>query len=558
MVAAAAGPGARAPPAMPPLPSETDRSQAPGRRKIRRGWVVAILGALGVALLGLGLRLHGLGRHPIWLDEAYSVWLAGQEAPDLIAAVAGHSGPPLYYLLLRAWMLLFGDGPAAVRALSIGFGLALIPATALLARRIGGAAAGWGAALLAAATPMLVQFSQEARMYTLLPLLAVGAADRLLAYLQEGSRGALAAHALLLAAACWTHNWGVLFLPAAGLAVLVRCPRRLRGWLVAATAAAALYAPWAPALAAQAGETSYRFVEVVQDAPAWSLPLRSAVLFSSGIGASGGRAGSLLPPPGGALVALAWAALLLAGAARNRDARAMLALAATPLLLAAALTAAARPIYLLGRYEIGVLGILLAVAAAAAADLTRGRGLPILLAAWACLLTLGSLATTSAVQRRFPEPALAEALAPHLRAGDRVVFTGLLRVATEYHLRRAGAAFEGASFPAEAARHPAWYHDRDYDPGDPALGREARLHCPGEGRRTWVLATATAASNLLLRELAACADLRRPFLDRGPPAADIGLAVPRRDGHPDSSGRLDPKPPPAAEPEEPLRPDEAG
>lgn len=486
--------------------------------------------AIAIAMaLAAGLRLHGLTRHSLWLDEANSVAIAGRGLGALPASLAHDSSPPLYYGLLHGWIALFGEGEAAVRLLSVLFGILMVPATALLARRLGGSAAAAAAAFLTAATPMAVQFSQEARMYTLLPLLAVLAAERLVAYLSDGRRTALLTHALLLAAACYTHNWGLLLLPGAALAVLAGAPERLRGWAVGALLALVLYAPWLPVVGAQVRSPSYLFVGMVQAAPAWQLPLLSLLLFAGGVGTTGGEARSLLPGAAAWLAAAAWAALCawsLRSLAHRRINAAMILFAAVPLALAAIYSAAVRPVYLLGRYEIMVLPVLLAVLAGPAAGAAPRRGRIALVAAWVAGLATLSLAYSGSVQRRFPEKEMALRLAPELREGDRVVFCGLYRAATEYYLRRSGAVFEAASFPPDAARHLGWFHDRLYSPDDPGLAAAARAECPRPGARVWIVLTGVRTCGRLLDELSRCGRLSSPFAPSGVPADRILLALP--------------------------------
>jgi uncharacterized membrane protein len=487
------------------------------------------LGLGAAVLLGAGLRLHGLTRHSLWLDEANSVAIAGRDPGEIAAALVHDSSPPLYYVLLHGWMALFGDGEGSVRHLSVLLGVLLVPATALLALRLGGRRAAVAAAFLAAATPMAVQFSQEARMYALLPLLAALAAERLLVYLAGGGRGALLAHALLLAAVCYTHNWGLLLLPAAGAAVLIHPQERWRDWALAALAVLILYAPWAPALRAQASGSSYLFIEKVQEAPAWELPFRSLALFAAGVGTTGGEARGLLPAAGTWLASAVWVLLLWASlrdAATRRWNLAALLLAAVPLAAAAIGSAAWRPVYLLGRYEIMVLPILLALVAGGASGLLRGRLLPIAMALWAAGLALLSLGYTGEPQRRFPEREMAQRLAPRLGRGDRVVFCGLYRAAMEYYLRREGASFTPASFPPDAAGHLGWHQDEAYDPGDPALIAAARGHCPPAGERTWVVMTGGRACRRLFDELSGCARLTSPFAALGVPFDQMVMAEP--------------------------------
>ena len=138
-----------------------------------------------------------------------------------------------------------------------------------------------------------------------------------------------------------------------------------------------------------------------------------------------------------------------------------------------------------------------------------------------------SLDYTGRIERRFPEESMARTLAPELRPGDRVVFTGLYRASMEYYLRHAGAAFEAASFPPDVAEHLGWFYDGLYALNDPALAAAARDDCPAGGRRTWIVATGTRTCRLLLDRLALCAILESPFQRLGPPASYVLRAAPK-------------------------------
>lgn len=111
---------------------------------------------------------------PLWRDEAFSVLLSQHSPIEIIRLTAGDFNPPLYYLLLHFWMLLFGNSEIAVRSLSFLFHVMLVyvifrfltkifPATRLLPV--------YGAFLIGF-NPMLLYFAFEARMYALFALLA--------------------------------------------------------------------------------------------------------------------------------------------------------------------------------------------------------------------------------------------------------------------------------------------------------------------------------------------------------------------------------------------------
>lgn len=125
---------------------------------------------LAIVALGGFLRGHQIGSKGLWLDEAFSVWLAWQPVGEMLAWLLRiDQHPPLYYALLHFWMAL-GDDAVTVRALSALLGTLTIPVMFLLGRRLADEKIGLLAALILAASPFHVRFAQETRMYTLLML----------------------------------------------------------------------------------------------------------------------------------------------------------------------------------------------------------------------------------------------------------------------------------------------------------------------------------------------------------------------------------------------------
>lgn len=57
----------------------------------------------------------------LWRDEAFSYLLANRSIIDIIVLSAKDFTPPLYYLLLHAWMALFGSSEISMRSISVLF-----------------------------------------------------------------------------------------------------------------------------------------------------------------------------------------------------------------------------------------------------------------------------------------------------------------------------------------------------------------------------------------------------------------------------------------------------
>jgi uncharacterized membrane protein len=130
-------------------------------------------GLAAILLLAAGLRLYRIDYQNIWLDEAYSAYMAQQSFSKLLAAATSDIHPPLYYLSLKSWIALFGLSPLALRSLSVLFSLLIIWLSFLLARRLVSDHAALLVALLLALSPHQLFHAQEARMYPLVTVLTL-------------------------------------------------------------------------------------------------------------------------------------------------------------------------------------------------------------------------------------------------------------------------------------------------------------------------------------------------------------------------------------------------
>lgn len=226
-----------------------------------------VAGLVALLAISLLLRLEGLGVS-LWLDEGISIGIASHPLGDIPGLLVQDGSPPLYYLLLHGWMSLFGDGAVAVRSLSLLAALAMAPAAYWAGRSLFGARAGWIGAALAATSPYLGLWSREARMYTLLALLALVCTTAFLHAFAYGRRRWLPAFVVSLALVLYTHNWGLYFAAATGLgavACALRRPDTRRALVDVALAfagVALLYAPWAPTLVRQVDATGAPWSEV--------------------------------------------------------------------------------------------------------------------------------------------------------------------------------------------------------------------------------------------------------------------------------------------------------
>lgn len=278
-----AGPGSRKSPVRPDaqgavsLPSrKSDAVDSSSDAERSRRYIT---GLLAILLIAAGVRIFGIDRNGLWLDELWTLALtAGRDfeaglpinkiieppAPRVTGLddavpwwrVAGDMGthvthPPLYYVLLRIWREAFGEADISARMMSVFFSLAAVLLIYDVGRMLFGRSAGLWAALLMAIAPPQVLFAQEARNYTIQLAFALAAASALLRIERGGATWArLAGLSAALLALVMSHYFAV----GAAIALAIYAAVSLRGrtrWLTlgAVAAAAVLFLlVWAPSM----------------------------------------------------------------------------------------------------------------------------------------------------------------------------------------------------------------------------------------------------------------------------------------------------------------------
>jgi hypothetical protein len=118
-------------------------------------------------------KLSRLNSRELWLDETYSAFVANLRFSELLRYTAGDVHPPLYYMLLWAWVRIGGDAQAQLRLFTAVLSICAAIGMFLLAQRSLGSRFGVLAAALFAFSPMLFVYSLEIRMYMLSLLLFI-------------------------------------------------------------------------------------------------------------------------------------------------------------------------------------------------------------------------------------------------------------------------------------------------------------------------------------------------------------------------------------------------
>ncbi len=252
------------------------------RHKAQQLWLLLAIFALA-ALLRIGLS----GQQCLWADEVFSLAVATGHSlehsvtvadpargdfvePDrplpaeefrrylehesplasparvVRAVLLSDTSPPLYYLLLYGWTIVFGTSDIALRLFSAIIALACFPLLAAIARRTGGKGAVLPACVLFALSPLAIYYSMEVRMYSLLWLCVLTTTWASLMLTQRGGKVGLYALWILASAAGFLTHYFFIFPWLAIVALLVIRPAKLtrQGLFCCVLLTAIILLPW--------------------------------------------------------------------------------------------------------------------------------------------------------------------------------------------------------------------------------------------------------------------------------------------------------------------------
>jgi uncharacterized membrane protein len=249
-------------------------------------WRVTAIGfrimLLVVISLGLFWRFGHLDRKVYWLDEAFtSFHLSGYSDQEVTQTIVNGSVfsvkdlhkyqfptpqktvaqtiqhiaatapelPPLYFVLLRSWVEIFGDTIAVIRSFSAVLSLLIFPAVYWFCGELfKSPTVGQLAIGLIAVSPFQVICAQEARPYTLWITLSFCSSAALLRALRLQTRSGWALYIAVTGLGLYTHLLTILVgLAHASYVALMerwRLTKLSLAYLKAAAIAAGLFLPW--------------------------------------------------------------------------------------------------------------------------------------------------------------------------------------------------------------------------------------------------------------------------------------------------------------------------
>lgn len=236
-------------------------------------FVVAFAGVLTFAALSLG----NISRWSIWFDEAFSAYLIRFNYFDVARYTSTDVHPPLYYWILKFWSQVFGNSELALRSLSLVFILTAIIFVWYFIRKYFGRGASVVSMSLMAIAPLMMRYSEEARMYGMAMFIVVAATFTLFSIVKKPTKRKYIIYGVLISLGMWTHYFTAIMWLSHWAWRFWYVHRHKQSfwtkpWILTHIAAVASFVPWMPFMVKQ--------LSGVQGGGFWIQPINFSTPFS--------------------------------------------------------------------------------------------------------------------------------------------------------------------------------------------------------------------------------------------------------------------------------------
>lgn len=146
-----------------------------------------------IVLFGFELRF-AVSNCPLWYDEGHSILVAIKNFPfgiNEFLFTKDFQHTPFYFYFLHFWIKFFGNSEILLRMSSVIFGIASIPMTYVVGKKLYDRNVGIISAILVCVSPLMIYYSIEIRMYMMVTFLALVSMNYLLDYEEKGDKKSL-------------------------------------------------------------------------------------------------------------------------------------------------------------------------------------------------------------------------------------------------------------------------------------------------------------------------------------------------------------------------------
>jgi len=197
-----------------------------------------------ICLVYVSLRVWNLTDSCLWFDEIFGVHAAELDWENLFWFVAQDLiHPPLFYILLKIWIFVFGESLFSLRVFPVFFSTLAVVPFILLCRQLKLSLPTVALALtFFAVNGSLIKYAQEVRMYSLLLCFGLVSLWLFARFLDSGKGIFLLIIANILLV--YSHYFGWLIIASEFLAVVILARERLKQISLMLITVALSFAPW--------------------------------------------------------------------------------------------------------------------------------------------------------------------------------------------------------------------------------------------------------------------------------------------------------------------------
>jgi len=202
----------------------------------------------GVVVIFIAVRIWRLTSYGLFGDEVFTLWTSAQDWRSLFASVVGDVvHPPLFYVLLKLWIVIGGQSIFWIKLLPALFSIASVLPFVLLCRELKLRAPAMNLALwLMAVNGFLINHSQELRMYSLLLLLTLTSLWFFASLVNQAGDTIHTQALLWVVNLClvFTHYYGWVVIAIELFFLLIRMRERVRSFAIGTGFVALCFSPW--------------------------------------------------------------------------------------------------------------------------------------------------------------------------------------------------------------------------------------------------------------------------------------------------------------------------
>jgi len=200
-------------------------------------------------IIGIIYFLSGITHEGLWIDEAFTATVVKLPLSEIWKTIGSHdTHPPLYYLLLRLHVSIFGHSDFTLRLFSVFGALALALLGIGPIRRACGDKTGISYVFMVLVTPITLVYAQEARMYTWAAFFVTGCVSYAYLAATQEKRNDWLKLGIFTIAAAYTHYYALLATVISYILLLVwllfNKKKQLSIYLLTAGIVILCYIPW--------------------------------------------------------------------------------------------------------------------------------------------------------------------------------------------------------------------------------------------------------------------------------------------------------------------------